>query len=564
MDSMTLRRRVGLVATALSASLLLLSCGDDDGLGPEIPEPEILSSRNGVLQVTLTQAPARVTVAGRSFTSNVFNGQYMPPVLKMQRGDRLELQLVNRIDKADIQIDGPQSTNLHYHGMVVPPVAPGDDVFLDVGAGADYDYRWQVPRDHAQGPHWYHPHSHGLVEPQILSGMSGMLVIDGAVAQHYTAFSGLVERHLLLKDIVLPGADPDAANTKTINGLLGGTLRLRPGEMQVWNLGNLGADAYFDLAIDGVQLWEINRDGNVLIQPKLLSSVYLPPGSRSTVVVVAPLSIGQYPVRTLEVDTGPQGDPNPNVRLAQVVVSGTPQNTEALQARLLEPADNQGTIGTTPAEVAALPITNRRVITFSESEDGNTFYLAVDGSGPREYDPSRDDITVTLGAVEEWTLRNVSGERHVFHIHQLDFLVTSINGQAQPPDVLRDVVDLPYAQNGVPGEVKVIIPFTNPIMVGRFVYHCHIVGHEDAGMMANLVVLAPGQSAMAPARMRTMLPRPQQDVFGWLAALTGKKAVPEPSLWEETICRPGETPSGNRRNVRAGGGLPPIGASLLR
>ena len=152
----------------------------------------------------------------------------------------------------------------------------------------------------------------------------------------------------------------------------------------------------------------------------------------------------------------------------------------------------------------------------------------------------------------------------MFHIHQLDFLVTSINGQAQPPDVLRDVVDLPYAQNGVPGEVKVIIPFTNPIMVGRFVYHCHIVGHEDAGMMANLVVLAPGQSAMAPARMRTMLPRPQQDVFGWLAALTGKKAVPEPSLWEETICRPGETPSGNRRNVRAGGGLPPIGASLLR
>ena len=286
MDPMSLRRRVGLVATALSASLLLLSCSDDDGLGPEIPEPEILSSRNGVLQVTLTQAPARVTVAGRSFTSNVFNGQYIPPVLKMQRGDRLELQLVNRIDKADIQIDGPQSTNLHYHGMVVPPVAPGDDVFLDVGAGADYDYRWQVPSDHAQGPHWYHPHSHGLVEPQILSGMSGMLVIDGAVAQHFTAFSGLVERHLLLKDIVLPGADPDAANTKTINGLLGGTLRLRPGEMQVWNLGNLGADAYFDLAIDGVQLWEINRDGNVLIQPKLLSSVYLPPGSRSTVVVV--------------------------------------------------------------------------------------------------------------------------------------------------------------------------------------------------------------------------------------------------------------------------------------
>jgi FtsP/CotA-like multicopper oxidase with cupredoxin domain len=553
-------RRAALGVAVLSAAVLLPgSCGDDDGLGPEITEPEILSSRNGVLQVTLTQAPARVTVAGRSFTSNVFNGQYIPPVLKMQRGDRLELQLVNRIDKADIQIDGPQQTNLHYHGMVVPPVAPGDDVFLDVGAGADYNYRWQVPSDHAQGTHWYHPHSHGLVEPQILSGMSGMLIIDGLIAQHYTAFSGLVERHLLLKDIVLPGADPNAANTKTINGLLGGTLRLQPGEMQVWNLGNLGADAYFDLAVEGVQMWEINRDGNVLIQPKLLSSVYLPPGSRSTIVVVAPLAVGQYQLRTLEVDTGPQGDPNPNVKLASVVVSGKPQDTTALQARLLEPADNQDSIGTTPADVLALPITNRRVITFSETEDGNTFF--IDG---KEYDPSRDDITVTLGAVEEWTLRNVSGERHVFHIHQLDFLVTSVNGVPQPPDHLNDVVDLPYAQNGVPGEVKVIIPFTDPIMVGRFVFHCHIVGHEDAGMMANLVVLAPGQTAMAPARMRTMLARPKQDLFGWLASLTGRKAVPEPSLWQESICRPGDTPSANRRSVRAGGSPLLMGATLLR
>ena len=522
-------------AVLLAASWLLLSCGDDDE-GADIPQPDIVDSRNGVLQITLTQAPARITVAGRSFRSNVFNGQYIPPVLRMRRGDRLELELVNRIGAADIQIDGPQPTNLHYHGMVVPPVPPGDDVFLDVGSGASYAYRWQVPANHAQGTHWYHPHSHGVVEPQILSGMSGMLVIDGLIAQHYSAFAGLAERHLLLKDIVLPGADPSAANTKTINGVLGGTLRMRPGEMQVWNLGNLGADAYFDLAVPGAQLWEINRDGNVRVQPQLLDSVFLPPGSRSTVVVVAPQRAGRYAVRTLAVETGPQGDPNPEEQLATLLVSGLPEDTAALQARLLLPADRQGSIGVTPAQVAALPITRRRVVTFSETADGNTFF--IDG---REYDPGRDDISVTLGDVEEWTLRNVSGERHVFHIHQLDFLVTAVNGQPQPADVLRDVVDLPYAQGGQPGEVKVIIPFTDPIMVGRFVFHCHIVGHEDAGMMANLVVLAPGQNAMAPARMRTVLPRPRQDFGTWLASWTGRKPVPEPSLWEESICRPGET-----------------------
>ena len=544
-------RRGWHAVAVLLASGALLSCGDDDGFG-DIPEPDTVVSRNGVLQIRLTQAPAFVTVAGQTFRSNVFNGQYIPPVLKMQRGDRLQLQLVNLIGAADVQIAGPQSTNLHYHGMVVPPVAPGDDVFLDVGFGAAYDYSWQVPMDHEQGTHWYHPHAHGLVEPQILSGMSGMLVVDGLVREHYTAYSGLVERHLLLKDIALPGADPDAALTKTINGVLGGTLRLRPGEMQVWNLGNLGADAYFDFAVDGAQMWEIGRDGNVLIQPQRRSSIFLPPGSRSTVVVVAPLQPGRHAVRTLAVDTGPQGDPNPEVQLATLVVGGTPVDSSALQARLLRPADSPNTIGNTPAEVAALPITRRRVITFSETADGDTFF--IDG---RQYDPGRDDITVTLGDVEEWTLRNVSGERHVFHIHQLDFLVTTVNGQAQPQDSLRDVVDLPYAQNGVAGEVKVIVPFTDPIMVGRFVFHCHIVGHEDAGMMANLVVLAPGQMAMAPARMRTMLPRPEPGLLARMAAWLGRKPVPEPSLWEESICRPGETaPTAGRRGVRVGSDAP--------
>jgi suppressor of ftsI len=545
---------------AAALALWLVACDSDDGLGPDIPEPQILDSRNGLLQVTLTQAPARITVAGRSFSSNVFNGQYIPPVLRMQRGDQLELQLVNRIGRADVQIDGPQQTNLHYHGMVVPPVAPGDDVFLDVAPNAEYAYRWQVPDDHSQGTHWYHPHSHGLVEPQILSGMSGMLVIDGLILQHYTAYTGLVERHLLLKDIVLPGANPDGPNTKTINGLLGGTLRMQPNEMQVWNLGNLGADAYFDLAIDGAQVWEINRDGNVLMQPKRLASVFLPPGSRSTVVVVAPAMAVNLAVRTLAVDTGPQGDPNPEVQLATLVVAGTPVDSTTLQARLLQPADNPADITPTPAQVASLPVTRQRTITFSESDDGNTFF--IDG---QEYDINRDDITVTLGDVEEWTLRNVSGERHVFHIHQLDFLVTSVNGQAQAEDSLRDVIDLPYAQNGLPGEVKVIIPFTNPIMVGRFVFHCHIVGHEDAGMMANLVVQAPGQAAMAPARMRTVRAKPDNGIVAMLARWAGVKAPPEAAPWGDSVCRSTdlEVPARvriPRLDARAG----PIGITAMR
>jgi len=171
------------------------------------------------------------------------------------------------------------------------------------------------------------------------------------------------------------------------------------------------------------------------------------------------------------------------VQRAALVASGQAQDTAALQARLLPPAGHQNTIGSAQAAVQAPPIINLRTVTFSETADGNTCFIDC-----KEHDPGRDDITVTLGALEQWTPRNIGGKRQVFHIHRIDFPVTSINGLAQPP----------------------------------------------------------------------------QDLFGRLASLAGEKQVSEASLWEQAICRPGETPSANRRGAYAGDSEPPIGAKLLR
>lgn len=544
------------LATGLCVSLLVGSCGggssggssgggDDD----QIPQPEVVSSRDGVLRYTLQQAPAQVVVAGQRFSSNVFNGQYLTPVFKLQRGDQLELTLQNRIGPADIEIEKPEESNLHYHGMSISPNAPGDDVFLHIAAGADYTYRWQVPQRHPQGAHWYHPHPHGFVEPQLLSGMSGLLVVDGLVSRHFPAFATLPEKHFLLRDIALPGAADGAPLTKTINGVAGGLLRMQPGEMQIWHLGNVGANAYFDLALEGLQLWEINRDGNVLLTPRQLDTVFLPPGSRATVVAVAPSASGTYAMRSRDIDTGPQGDPNPEVQLATVRVEGLAIDSSGLQAQLGRPAVNQDTV--TAEQLAAAPITRRRTFTFSETEDGSTFY--IDG---KEWDVARDDVVVRLGDVEEWTLRNISGERHVFHIHQMDFLVTSINNQDIDEIGLRDVIDIPYQQNDVPGEVKVIVPFTNPDMVGRFVFHCHIVEHEDNGMMANVVVLPPNGIAPAPASMRTVAAKTPPS--GWRtllgnagdwAGITTKRA-PDVSLFEDAICKSGDAKDGSRTSAQ--------------
>ena len=317
-----------------------------------------------------------------------------------------------------------------------------------------------------------------------------------------------------MKDIVLPGDDPGGPKTKTINGRLGGTIGAarrdavgtsatsEPTPTSTWPSRACSSGNSIGMATSFRNCAGSTRYSCLRARDRPSSSLRRP-------------CSGLYAVRTREVDTGPKGDPNDTLQLATLVVEGVPVDSAALQARPGDPAVAIDT--TTAAQLAATPITRRRTMTFSETDYGNTFF--IDG---RIYDVSRDDVVVHLGDVEEWTLVNASAERHVFHIHQMDFLVKSINNQDIDETGLRDVIDMPYAQNGVSGEVKIIVPFTDPLMVGRFVFHCHIVEHEDGGMMANVVVLPPGASAMPAARMRTMTARTSADTIraalrGWLA-----------------------------------------------
>ena len=143
--------------------------------------------------------------------------------------------------------------------------------------------------------------------------------------------------------------------------------------------------------------------------------------------------------------------------------------------------------GPTAAEIAALPVTRQRRIVYTENAAGTEFYL--DG---KQFAMDRIDVEVKLGDVEEWTLVNDTDERHTFHIHQTEFLVLSVGGNPLETIGVRDNVDLPFRDPKTkrPGEVKVKIPFINPAIVGKFPYHCHILEHEDGGMMGNLRVTA--------------------------------------------------------------------------
>ncbi len=443
---------------------LLLAAGAAHDAGPArsqtFREPAVLASRDGVLQVTLTASRAAVSVAGRPVFAAAYNGSYVPPTLRVRPGDVVRLRLVNGLD---------EETNLHTHGLSVSPLGNSDNVFLHVRPGGVQHYEIRVPSSHAPGLYWYHPHAHGRSDDQVRNGMAGALIVEGLL-DPFPDLRDLREHVLLLKDAQLGGGNvvhreigDDAM--RTVNGALNPTITLRPGETQLWRIGNVGADLYYLLTLDGHRFYEVARDGHRLARLVPQQRLLLPPGAREEVLVQA-AGPGTYRLRTAGFDTGPQGNHYPGAMLATVRVEGAAVPPLALPERLLPVADLRRRI------------TDRRTIVFSESADGDTFF--VDG---RTFDPNRTDTRVKLGAIEEWTIRNESGELHDFHIHQTHFQVTEVNGAPQLFDGYQDIVNVPLH-----GEVKVIIPFTDPVIVGRFVYHCHVLAHEDKGMMATIMV----------------------------------------------------------------------------
>jgi FtsP/CotA-like multicopper oxidase with cupredoxin domain len=458
---------------------------------PSAPEtfaaPPEITSEGGVLTATLTAGLSRIRVGSREVLTRVFNEQYLPPTLRVRPGDVIRLKLRNRID---------QTTNLHYHGLNVSPRPPSDNIFLAVDPGQEFDYQIVIPPDHPSGLFWYHPHAHGLTEFQTYSGMSGGLIVEGLL-DPFPALQGITERVMLLKDLQVGDdgqippvgqIDSNAGTTRTMNGQINPTLAIRPGEVQLWRIGNIGADIFYRLALDGHVFHEIARDGNRNTQLVTASEILLPPSSRVEVLVRGG-EPGVYELRTLALSTGPDGDQYPDVTLATLVSEGPAAAPIALP-----------TAGEFPRvdDLRGRPIDARRTFRFTENTDTDEFFI-----NGRKFDMGRVDTVVPLGNVEEWTILNATNELHVFHIHQLDFQVVEIDGEPQPFVGHQDTVNMPLQRPGpdgttVPGSVVIRIPFTNPVIAGRFVYHCHIMAHEDNGMMAVIEVTDGGGTA-APA-----------------------------------------------------------------
>jgi suppressor of ftsI len=443
--------------------------------GRPLRQPRELRSRDGVLKVELDARRQVIDVAGAPLEAQPFNGRLVGPTLRVRPGERLEVTIRNGTS---------ERTNIHYHGLHVNPTGDADNVFRVFEPASTVRSVVELPRDHPPGTYWYHVHLHGSTEEQVMGGMSGLLIVDGLEQILPRRFRGIRERALALRDVQVDGGSivmgqgevaPDKPSTWLVNGQLRPTLSLAPGETQLWRIANIGADLFYDVALDDHRLSVVAEDGSPVWRTRTARHLVLPPGKRFDVLVQGGKP-GRYGFRSRPYDEG--FELLPAKRLATLTVGGKRRPRLALPRRLATPAP----------PIAGRPVTRRRTFTFAFGT-GTAFTALING---KVFDPHAIGVTPRLGTVEEWTLRNPSSENHPFHIHVNDFQVMSVNGTPYRARGLQDVVVIP--KNG--GEVVIRNRFED--FTGHFVFHCHILGHEDAGMMQTVQVLGPGQRPTPP------------------------------------------------------------------
>jgi FtsP/CotA-like multicopper oxidase with cupredoxin domain len=277
-----------------------------------------------------------------------------------------------------------------------------------------------------------------------------------------------------------------AVKTWTINGATQPSIGIRPGERQFWRLVNAGSDTYLDVAVDNAQLQIVSLDGVPLSsgvntpQTLLVNDYVVPPASRIEFIVTGPPAGATAYLRTLCFDAGANGPAMPAATLAKI----DPTSSLSDQLRHKQRVSPKMVAYHFPSATRRPNFTSvapTRTQTLYYSDQNTINGQAYDPSGPPQF-------YAQSGTVEEWTIVNDSSQVHTFHIHQIHFLVEAIDGVAQPQEFVRDNVNVPAASTSGPGTVKILLDFTDPRILGTFLLHCHILAHEDAGMMAKILV----------------------------------------------------------------------------
>lgn len=486
-------------------------------------------SRDGQLKTIGTVKftdPKNTSLGGCPLTLRTYNGQVVGPTLRLKPGETLLYTLRN-----DLPLETPQqvadqveqqardahlsvkphsynTTNLHTHGLHVSPSGNSDNVLLAIPPQSTFPYDIRVPDNHPPGSFWYHPHAHGSTSIQVGSGMSGALIIEDDEAEippalreankgekvmvfqtilydahgradDFTAlFGDNPEREKLCKENK-PGCTWQHSKRRvTINGQIVPRITMRPGEVQRWRMIYTSFRISMKIQLQGHSLHEIALDGLYLGRVDTWGPtqvIDLHPGYRSDVLVKASSTPGTY--RLVDVLRGGTEDEN---LLAEIVVEGEPLDMA------LPTSEEMQRLAPFPGLDLQKQATGVQEAVFKLGADlsttGQKNYLQINYHA---FNPNHIR-TLQLGATDQWTLTtvgdppNVPGALpplpHVFHIHVNPFQTTRKDPQGNDEVVWKDTVIVPA---GAP--TNIFTQYTD--FIGKFVIHCHVLHHEDLGMM---------------------------------------------------------------------------------
>lgn len=424
---------------------------------PRWQEPKKLISKNGVLEVNLHAKKSTVTIGGKQVDARVYNDKYLGDTWVVKGGDTLKVHLKNNLD---------QPTNLHFHGSHVSPKGHSDNVLISINPGETFEYEYKLPKNHPPGLYWYHPHVHPFVGDQVGDGMAGAIIVQGDI-DDVPSLKGIKEKQIIL---TTQGSASAGNLVRLVNNQINPTLYVQPFETVRLEFFNMSADDFYNLAIPGTKLQVISRDGNILSEVDIVDSELLAPGDRIQILFQAGLP-KEFEVKSLFYDQGFMK--YPEVSFMKIKVQGLPVVKKELP-QTLKPHE----------DFRKADIDRVRTLTFSMggTKENTTFLL--DG---KEFDPNVISQIMTLGTIEEWHLVNNSTEAHPFHIHINPFQVISVDGKPIDRKGYDDTFPIP------PGST-VVMRTKYKDFDGKYVLHCHILYHEDHGMMQVVEVVKPGTS----------------------------------------------------------------------
>ncbi|WP_078616278.1 multicopper oxidase family protein [Streptomyces albus] len=420
------------------------------------------------------------------------NGSFLGPTLRARRGDRVAVTFDNRL---------PETTTLHWHGMHLPAPMDGGP-HQAVPTGGRWRPRWRI--DQPAATLWYHPHPHGATSDHVTRGVAGLFLLE----DEHSEASGLPNTYgvddvpLIIQDrafeddgsFSLRGASfaESLAGVGSL-GVLGDTILVNgtrdphlPVSTRLVRLRILnGSNArVYDLGLtDGRAFHLVAQEAGLLSAPVRLRRLRLAPAERAEIVV--PFEPDERVVlRSYPPDLGVDF---PNRRL-----DGGEDTFDLLQFRTAATLRETGEV---PARLSGAP----EAVRAPRGARRRRFELSGVQINGSTMDMNRIDVVVPAGAVELWDVIGIDGRPHSFHVHGTSFSVVSSGGRPVPERLrgLKDTVYLP------PGEtVRLAVPMpehTDPTT--PYMYHCHMLWHEDQGMMGQFTVVRPGTERSAPRRV---------------------------------------------------------------